>query len=257
MKDCEGQLFAHQLLHPLELAAIQHLIYAGWDVDRIFRVCIQGFNNVLNAPTASGPSLGECPQFDDFMKISQLLRFFQSMGSLQIGIKTEKLNEDGGNKYTLQLCFPSGYDQSEELIKMLGNGVKAKDFYIYDIPFGFDKEAGMGVMTRSLIGCMYYLSVGVDIPQAHKIANCVWMPKKGEVVSDSNWDNLVKGLLSVKYSKIKPREAYVTIQHKGYWFYIDDADIESKRTFVLLLQLYNLQSTTVKQDAPILTLPLG
>jgi len=250
----EGQGFARQLLHPIDLVALQNLIYAGWDVDRVFRICVQSINTILNAPTAAGPTMEGSPQFENFMKLTELLDFFQSMGTLQIGVKSQKGCDC--DKYAMQLCFPSGYEQSKELIKILGPSDHTKKYHVYDIPLGFEKENEMGIMPRSLLGCMYYLSVGVQLPSAHKLANYVWTPEK-EGMQEDHWSKLTRGLLTVKNSKSRPKESYVCVQHKGYWFYIDDSDIESKRTFVLLLQLYNLQSTTVQQEAPILTLPLG
>ena len=251
----EGQGFAKQLLQPIDLIAIQRLVYAGWDVDRVFRICIQSINTILNAPTASGPTMEASQQFETFMRLAELLDFFQSMGTLQIGIKALK-GCDCDNKYTMQICFPSGFAESKELTELLGKVDTTKKYYIYDIPLGFEKDSEQGIMTRSLLGCMYYLSVGVQLPEAHKLANFVWTPEK-EGGKEEHWRKLTQGLLTVKCAKNRPRESYACVQHKGYWFYIDDSDIESKRTFVLLLQLYNLQSTTIQQEAPILTLPLG
>jgi hypothetical protein len=48
------------------------------------------------------------------------------------------------------------------------------------------------------------------------------------------------------------------VYHRGYWFYIDDADSESKETFELLLELYNLEIRGGgAATMPVLTLPVG
>ena len=43
--------------------------------------------------------------------------------------------------------------------------------------------------------------------------------------------------------------------HKGYWFYIDESDVSSKRTFALLDYLFSLQQTEKGPDLPVVTVP--
>jgi hypothetical protein len=54
-----------------------------------------------------------------------------------------------------------------------------------------------------------------------------------------------------------PKNAYVAVHYRGYWFYIDDADEESKSTFALVLQLSRLDFGHQHQTGPLLTLPVG
>ena len=44
---------------------------------------------------------------------------------------------------------------------------------------------------------------------------------------------------------------------RGSWFYIDDADLDSKLIFSLLSQLFALQAGKEKGTPPMLTLPIG
>ena len=99
------------------------------------------------------------------------------------------------------------------------------------------------------MACMYYLSLGVEIPSADE-CKCI------SILGNFNWKAVVGDLLTVSCSKSKPSDAFVAIEYKGYWFYIHEHDLQSKRTFVLLVQLYNLQSSSAAPNAPLLTLPL-
>ena len=58
-------------------------------------------------------------------------------------------------------------------------------------------------------------------------------------------------------SPFPPLNAYVSIRYRNHWFYIEDNDLNSKSTFSLLVQLYDLQSGDAKGSAPVLTLPIG
>jgi len=54
-----------------------------------------------------------------------------------------------------------------------------------------------------------------------------------------------------------PQDAAVRVRYRGHWYFIDDADLESKSTFALLIQLLSLQSGATAGGAPVLTLPIG
>ena len=49
----------------------------------------------------------------------------------------------------------------------------------------------------------------------------------------------------------------MAVCHLGYWYYIDEADQDTKATFSLLLQLSRLELAGKTGQGPMLTLPLG
>ncbi|MHC4138400.1 MAG: hypothetical protein ACYSR1_00845, partial [Planctomycetota bacterium] len=58
-------------------------------------------------------------------------------------------------------------------------------------------------------------------------------------------------------SKQKPGNAFVAVLYRENWFYIADNDLDSKSTFLLLKQLFSLQSGQREYIGPSLTLPVG
>jgi hypothetical protein len=52
-----------------------------------------------------------------------------------------------------------------------------------------------------------------------------------------------------------PADAYVAVQYKGYWHWIDDTDIASKRIFTFLMILFSLAETGQTTAAPVVTVP--
>jgi hypothetical protein len=52
-----------------------------------------------------------------------------------------------------------------------------------------------------------------------------------------------------------PADAYAAVTYKGYWFWIDDTDIASKRTFTFLMILFSLAETGQTTAAPVVTVP--
>ena len=111
-------------------------------------------------------------------------------------------------------------------------------------------------MPRSIFSCMAYLSRGVQVPEEHIERGMVRMPDHLHN-EETEWAEVFRCLLAVRWSRLAPKNAFVFVQYRNYWFYIDDNDIHSKKTFGLLLQLYNLNANEAKNRGPILTLPLG
>jgi hypothetical protein len=96
------------------------------------------------------------------------------------------------------------------------------------------------VSTRSLLETMFYLSQGISIPQEHLDAGLV----TATVDQDGNpfnWVELTGDLLQVCSCKHRPKNAAVSVKYKGYWFYIDDGDLNSQSTFTLLVELFGIE----------------
>ena len=73
-----------------------------------------------------------------------------------------------------------------------------------------------------------------------------------------DWNQVVGDLFCVCWQRKKPHGAAVAVRYRDYWFYIDDRDLESKATFALLMELFELRAGgAATGTAPVLTLPLG
>jgi hypothetical protein len=130
------------------------------------------------------------------------------------------------------------------------------DPYLKDMP-----QTGLETLdleTRSLLQVLFFVSQGVDVPQAH--SQCGIAPlTNGYNGEPFDWQQVMGGLFRVHSVKSKkpPECAHVAIQYKDHWFYIDQRDRESKSTFALLLEVSRLELKSTKTQAPLLTLPLG
>ena len=111
--------------------------------------------------------------------------------------------------------------------------------------------------TRSLLQAMYYISHGVEIPPEHLASGFVTVTRDGSG-RPFEWQQVLKGLFRVRWAKAneRPATAHVAIEYKGYWFYIDERDQDTKTTFSLLMELARLELTG-KGTEPLLTIPLG
>ena len=64
-------------------------------------------------------------------------------------------------------------------------------------------------------------------------------------------------VMAIHSQKQRPENAYVAVQHRGWWFYIADDDPSAKATFSLLNILFSLQAASGQGRSPLLTLPVG
>ncbi len=130
------------------------------------------------------------------------------------------------------------------------------DPYLKDMP-----QTGLEIIdleTRSLLQVLFFVAQGVDVPREH-LTNGV-APRTNDFDGRTfDWQQVLDRLFrvcSVK-SRTKPDCAHVAVEYKGYWYYIDDRDRDTKATFALLLEVSRLELESTKSRAPILTLPLG
>ena len=63
--------------------------------------------------------------------------------------------------------------------------------------------------------------------------------------------------MAIHSQRERLRNAYVAVQHRGWWFYVADSDQSSKATFSFVNILFSLQAERGKGTSPLLTLPVG
>jgi hypothetical protein len=61
--------------------------------------------------------------------------------------------------------------------------------------------------------------------------------------------------LQVLATDAPPKDAFVAVQYHERWFWIADADIQSKYTFGIIMLLFSIADTGVKGTAPVVTIP--
>ena len=127
-------------------------------------------------------------------------------------------------------------------------------------PSTYPKEGvlGIDVETRSLLQALYYVGQGVDIPAEHAEGGLVTVTREASG-RPFDWQRLLEGLFHVYSAKAdtRPLNAHVAALYKGYWFYIDERDQDSKSTFSLLLELSRLEVIGKTGAGPLFTIPLS
>jgi hypothetical protein len=119
-------------------------------------------------------------------------------------------------------------------------------------------SAEVRIVPRSTARVLFYLANGVEVPPEHLRCGLV----RPAVDADGNVidGELTRGLFEVHLARgcKAPRTAYVAVHYRGYWYYIDDRDVQSKATLSLMLGMSRLDFARQRLSAgPVLTLPAG
>ena len=63
------------------------------------------------------------------------------------------------------------------------------------------------------------------------------------------------GRLRIKHVLERPADALVAVPYHCGWFWIDDRDLESKRSFALVMLFSTLTETGARETLPLVTIP--
>jgi hypothetical protein len=255
----QGDSFIQRLLTPLSLEKLVLLYRSGWNARRVFRLCVQRLNNVKNAPRASGPTPEDAPEFKEYQRVLQLARDLERRNALDIVFETHP-SAGTTPRLVLQIAPEAlSLPETQELVKIL-QLAPGKTHYPFVSPAVQHMQAQdsdvLRVETRSLLGMLYYLSQGVEVPDRDRQKGKVTVTL-GESGTTFDWQQVLGDSLRIKCQEIQPIEAAVAVRYRGSWFYIDDSDLESKSTFSMLSQIFALQAGKAEGITPVLTIPVG
>ena len=99
--------------------------------------------------------------------------------------------------------------------------------------------AEIGLRGRSMLEIMQVASKQVQVPGMDA----------GMASGSSDW-------LVIKSSESEP-DSRLRIKQRGRWFYIDDSDSQSRKSFAMLNALFAVVGGTVPGAAPVMTIPVG
>jgi hypothetical protein len=246
----EGEGFVKKFLTPISLDSLVLLVQAGWSLHRVFGVCVEQVNGVRNAVTASGPTPNSPPL--DYQRFSRLLFLLDELRTAD-AIRTDVDPTDKTVHFELRPT-PETEDSIYELKDMLGLDQKRKVFQVTS-DLVHQNAGTIALRTRSPLSVLFYLSQNVDVPDEHKAAGLVTVTRNADG-SPFPWSHTPAGSrFKVRWSASPPTSAYTAIPYRDHWFYLEDSDLESKSSFMLMTQVFRLQAGTVQATSPVLTIP--
>jgi hypothetical protein len=280
-----------RFLTPIPEDTLIFLTQTGWPVSGILRLWVGRLNGVPNA----GPARCAVEDFVRFNRVAELFQIAQDRELLSLHAE-DRLTEvgssvpaaavtaaaqvdaakngleyqvrEGGKSYALlrkqrRLVLQvnpaaAGSAELTELAQLL-NLVPGLARYEVLVAAGVPDplrqpgppSAEIRVQLRSTAQVFAYLANGVTVPTEHLRCGLAHVAA----------EEATRGLFEVHVAQgfRPPPCAYVAVKYRGYWYYLDDRDAQSKTTLALMLQLSRLDFGVVSHQsrAPALTLPVG
>lgn len=238
-----GQAFLTGLVTPISPASLVTAIQVGWPAETILPIGVVSINGISNEKLVGGVYQ---PAEPDFEKVVSLMATLQESGNLIFRSKHD------GDAHTADMLLrqptPADREAKDELRHMLGLPDDAVEF---DVVFGSAIGDGtVSIQTRSILNILQLLATRVDIPAEHVSEGraTAGAPR----TADAGFNKM-----HILSSGEEPKDAFVAVNYRDMWFYIDDRDLPSKRLFALLMLLFTLADTSAEQTGPVLTIPTG
>lgn len=245
-----GQQFNRSFMKPIPPKAVIFLLQSGWSAELILPLTVESLNG-LRARRAAG--VDQRTGDPKFYRAVELFREIQKSGAVGMQI----LSSDAREETTVLFFHRERVSadlkaKMEELDSLLGLNPERQQF---QITYGMlpESDGGISLLTRSILQIMIALALEVQVPVEHVT--------EGRTVPGDNQGGKAdpeKGrLIDIKFSKQKPDDPFTSVNYRDHWFWIDDRDFKSKRTFAFLMILFSLTETGGKEGLPLVTIPAG
>jgi hypothetical protein len=242
----KGDDFARVMLTPIPPSELFAMLAAGAPADLTLGLAVQSMNGLSNwTADARGPA-----RFDpDFAEVLDLLGELRNDGVLGFRFDTQT----GPRTVYLLLEDAEGLPldpRARRLLELLGLDPTARSFPIR-FGFGEARTTEIRLYTRSLTEILSNLAAQIEVPADNVAAGRTYRTQAG-----------LTGLPSIPYlavsaREVRPYEAFVAVDYRGTWYWIDDRDYVSKRVFSILMLILNLVDKGREAQLPVITIPTG
>ncbi len=244
----QGELYLRQLLSPLPLNLLVLIVRSGTNQAATLTLLTNRINDLRNPDFLEGPDAEADPRFERFVEIGEeldkagIIQFvedprkevpFDILITRYAPAYTEKVRE-----YLGLLGLPMPADESKDIVLPVYFAVKGQDLN------------GIAVSTRSTFDLIEILRAAIEIPEAHADAGlAIRYPQTG----------LAGKNLRIHASEDKPEQEAIAVRHRGYWFYIHEADMRTKLYYLMIRTLWSVSIAAASEQraAPVLTIPVS
>jgi len=245
-----GIQFLKNLVVPIDPANIFLLIQAGWPAEKLLPLTVQSINGIRNRSGGLATTHTGDPEF---FQVVELLGRIQKSGLVGMQVKKEK------QPHETTITFFSAGNISPEMLKA-GQDLKRildlkSDSKEFRLVFGGmqQRQDEIAMLTRSMAQILIDLASYVEIPKIHEIE------KRAAPGISMQKDQPEQKEMPFRVYSGKERSPYavVAVRYRDFWYWIDDRDLYTKRTFSFISFLFAFADVGVNREVPLVTVPAG
>lgn len=239
-----GPDFVKSLMTPLSPPAVLFLLQSGYPADFVFGIAVDSVNGLQNR---RGVGARTRPADPEFYSVLELLREIQLSGAVEVNIKPMEDKQEA-----VYMVFQKREERGENsrvLRELLGLDPEATEFRVF---YGGAARGGrqIALLTRSMMHIMIELASYVEVPERD-------LAEQRATPAIAGGGDEKHRLIRIHSTAEEPADAFVAVPYHGHWFWIDDRDLVSKRTFTFLMLLFTLAHQGPTQNLPLVTIPAG
>ena len=190
-----------------------------------------------------------------FHRVATLLAQFRELG---MALWVQESGAPGRYELILSNYSPGRIAEVEEFLRLLdlrGNPARESTIRI-QVALGVrdGNFEGLAVQTRSVAEILHNVAASIEVPGEHVKEGLVQVRSVPPEASGS-----LGPILRIHSSRSTPKQANIAVQHRGWWYYVDDTDLASKRAFLQIQMLFFTrlsEATRGAQATPLLTIPV-
>jgi hypothetical protein len=239
-----GEKFLRGLVTPIDPKNIFSMLQSGYAADFILALTVESINGVNNRSIVGGRVREAHP---DFVRAMELLRDVQSAGG--VGLRIEE-NKDKGSTgvvfFRRANLPPEVVEKATEVRRLLGMSPTRESFtLVYSPVAGAEEE--LAVNSRSMFQILQAFASYVDVPEADVKSRAA--PPMSTDRTDA------RRPVTIRSGPEKPAAAFVAVRYRDSWFWVDDADWQTKRAMLAVVFFFTLAEGSGTERAPLLTIP--
>jgi len=241
-----GEKFLRGLITPIDPKSIFFMLQAGYPADFLLGLTVDALNGVRNR-SVSADAMREADQ--EFVRALQLLRDVQAAGAVGMRVEEDKAKGSSGVLFFRRDDVSADVlEKAAEIRRLLYLPAGQQRFVLTYSPVrGATNE--LAVNSRSLLQIMGAFASYLDVPAAH-LKDHSAVRAFANAAPDSRQDGI-----RICSGKEKPGNAFAAVPYRGYWFWIDNGDLKTKRALTAVVFFFTLAETGDPGKLPLVTIP--
>jgi hypothetical protein len=240
-----GEKFLRGMITPIDPKNIFFMLQAGYPADFILGLTVESLNGVRNRSATGGMVRQADP---DFARVQQLLREVQVAGGVGMRVEEDKAKGSTAVLFFQRDDLPADIqEKSAEIRRLLRLKADQQKFVLTYSPMrGNDNE--LTVNSRSLLQILQAFSSYVEVPE-QDLRDKIAAPAFAHAESDP------RQVGRIRSGPTRPETAYVAVQYRGQWFWVDHSDWLTKRALTAVMFFFTLADTGSPDKLPLITIP--